>query len=742
MQRAIAAHAGRTRRRRLLDRLFAGVFTAGGLVVILSIGGMLLFMVGQVAPLWQPVRYDGQARGSIEAIDASHVLSLGTDESLSHVYIVQVDGLVRFFDLSSGAEVLTVGVPGLDHAHITAVEMHPEIDELTMATDDGRLIPASVRFALSYDGGERHVTPAITFGEPVLMAQDEPLAMAVHRNVQGGSVSAALGSSGRLYLVTRQQARGLLNAGQTTESRTDLTAQLAGHQPTAIAVDPRGEMLVVGDAAGGLSYWNLRDRQSPLFVGRTITGDAAVTSLGFLLGGQSIIVGNDDGTVSQWFVAPQENVPKGRQFTHVRSFKAHGEEVVSMIPSRRNKSFITVDASGHWALHHATSHQTLLEVDAAADTRVQSVLSPRGNAYFILDLSGGLLVFDVDNPHPEATLGTLFGKVWYEGYAGPDYVWQSTGGSDGFEPKISLVPLLFGTLKGAFYALCISVPLAVLAAVYTSLFMSPPWRKVVKPAIELMAAVPSVVLGFIGGLWLAPWLERNLLGFVVAGVMVPVALILVAQLWRRLPAQRKQFLPGGMEILITLPLVLLIGYAALRLGLRLEQALPAGDYRQWLFDAFGVRYDQRNAMVVAIAMGFAVVPVIYCIAEDALFSVPKHLLSGSLALGASLWQTARRVVIPAASPAIFSAVMMGFGRAVGETMIVLMATGNTALMDWSPFNGFRSLAANIAVEMSEAPVGGTLYRVLFLTALLLFLFTFAVNTLAEWLRQRLRKQWT
>ena len=111
MQRAIAAHAGRTRRRRLLDRLFAGVFTAGGLVVILSIGGMLLFMVGQVAPLWQPVRYDGQARGSIEAIDASHVLSLGTDESLSHVYIVQVDGLVRFFDLSSGAEVLTVGVP-------------------------------------------------------------------------------------------------------------------------------------------------------------------------------------------------------------------------------------------------------------------------------------------------------------------------------------------------------------------------------------------------------------------------------------------------------------------------------------------------------------------------------------------------------------------------------------------------------------------------------------------------------
>ena len=130
-------------------------------------------------------------------------------------------------------------------------------------------------------------------------------------------------------------------------------------------------------------------------------------------------------------------------------------------------------------------------------------------------------------------------------------------------------------------------------------------------------------------------------------------------------------------------------------------------------------------------MGFAVIPIIFTISEDALSSVPEHLKAASLALGASPWQTAVRVILPTASAGIFSALMVGFGRAVGETMIVLMATGNTPVLDWSIFNGMRTLAANIAVEIPEAPQGGTLYRVLFLAALLLFLVTFLVNTLAE-----------
>jgi phosphate transport system permease protein len=137
-------------------------------------------------------------------------------------------------------------------------------------------------------------------------------------------------------------------------------------------------------------------------------------------------------------------------------------------------------------------------------------------------------------------------------------------------------------------------------------------------------------------------------------------------------------------------------------------------------------------------MGFAVIPTIFSIAEDAVFSVPKSLTFGSLALGATPWQTLTRVVILTASPGIFSAVMIGMGRAVGETMIVLMATGNTAIMDMNIFEGLRTLAANVAVEMPESEVGGTHYRVLFLSALVLLGFTFVMNTLAELVRQRLR----
>ena len=155
----------------------------------------------------------------------------------------------------------------------------------------------------------------------------------------------------------------------------------------------------------------------------------------------------------------------------------------------------------------------------------------------------------------------------------------------------------------------------------------------------------------------------------------------------------------------------------------------------------GIGYDQRNSLVVGIAMGIAVVPTIFSITEDAIFSVPKHLSLGSLALGATPWQTLIGVVLPTASPGIFSAVMIGMGRAVGETMIVLMATGNTPVMDASIFQGMRTLSANIAVEMPESEVGSTHFRLLFLAGLVLFIFTFLFNTLAEVVRQRLRRKY-
>jgi len=271
-------------------------------------------------------------------------------------------------------------------------------------------------------------------------------------------------------------------------------------------------------------------------------------------------------------------------------------------------------------------------------------------------------------------------------------------------------------------------------------FMHPTVKGYIKPAVEIMAALPSVVLGFLAGLWLAPMVERVVPGLFLLPPVLVVCILVAFAAWRGLPLRIRARFRTGSEVFLLLPVVVGAGWIAFALGGLVEAQLLAGNYRGWLLSALGITYDQRNSLVVGVAMGFAVIPIIFTIAEDSLANVPQHLRAGSLALGANRWQTALRIVLPTASPGIFSAVMIGFGRAVGETMIVLMATGNTPVMDWNAFNGFRAMSANIAVELPEAPEGGTLFRVLFLAAFLLFCLTFAVNTVAEVVRLRLRRK--
>jgi phosphate transport system permease protein len=251
-----------------------------------------------------------------------------------------------------------------------------------------------------------------------------------------------------------------------------------------------------------------------------------------------------------------------------------------------------------------------------------------------------------------------------------------------------------------------------------------------------------VVLGFLAGLWLAPRVEEAVPALALMLVVLPLLVLLAGWLWHRLPRTFRGRFPVGTEAFLFV-FVLAGGiWLCFQLSPGFERLAFAGDFQTWLRETTGLTYDQRNAVVVGLAMGFAVIPIIFAIAEDAFSNVPPNLVAGSLALGADRWQTVTRVVLPTASPGIFSAIMIGFGRAVGETMIVLMATGNTPIMSWNPFNGFRTLSANIAVEIPEAPHGGTLYRTLFLAGLLLFVMTFVVNTVAELVRQRLRERYS
>jgi phosphate transport system permease protein len=424
----------------------------------------------------------------------------------------------------------------------------------------------------------------------------------------------------------------------------------------------------------------------------------------------------------------------------VRSLPPARALPTAIAPSSLDRTFAIGDAEGKVALYHSTSGRRLLRVQAARDPITGIVLSKHGDG--LAAITGQRVLFArLHNPHPEVSLRTLLLPVWYEGYAEPRLIWQSSGGTDDFEPKLSLWPLIMGTFKATAYAMLISVPLALLAAIYVSLLAPARLQAVVKPTIELMAAVPTVVVGFLAALWLAPLLETALCQVLLLLALGPLVVVVAVVIWKLLPLSARNRLPDGSELLLIAVVGAGVFFGGWHAGAALEDLVFSGDMTRWLYTELGIGYQQRNAIVVGIALGFAVIPVIFTIAEDACSSVPKSLTRAARALGATRWQAAMRMVVPAASPGLFAAVMLGLGRAIGETMIVLMASGNTPILGLGPFDGMRTLAAAIAFEIPEANLGSSLYRVLFLTGLLLFAVTFLISTLAEIVGRALRRRY-
>lgn len=256
----------------------------------------------------------------------------------------------------------------------------------------------------------------------------------------------------------------------------------------------------------------------------------------------------------------------------------------------------------------------------------------------------------------EVTFGKLFQAQIYRQGRPPGFIWQPVGSI----PKYSMIPLFVGTLKVTTVAMLVAAPIGVAAALFTSEFAPRRLREVLKPTIELLAGIPSVVLGFFALMVMATWLQT----------------------------------------------------------------------------AFGFPY-RLNAVVAGLGLALTVVPVIFTVSEDALAAVPRAYREASLALGATRWETAYSVVLPAAAPGVLAAVVLGFGRSIGETMIVLMASGNAAITSASLGDSVRTLPATIAAEMGEVVFGGAHYSVLFFIGVELFLFTFVLNSLATVFVRRL-----
>ncbi len=255
----------------------------------------------------------------------------------------------------------------------------------------------------------------------------------------------------------------------------------------------------------------------------------------------------------------------------------------------------------------------------------------------------------------EVSFGDLFAPS-----ATGQYVWQPVSPV----PKLNVVALVFGSLKIGVLSLLIAVPLALGSALFVSEVLPARYRAWVKVPIELLAGVPSVVLGFL-------------------------ALTILADATH---------------------------------------------------DLFGTTY-RLNALLAAIALSLAVVPLVFTVSEDALRAVPRSMREAAAALGAERYQIALRVVMPAAAPGIFAAIALGLGRALGETMIVLMASGNAAVLaPGDPTSSARTIAATIAAELGEAPAGGTHWRLLFFLGALLFALTFVLSSLGQLAITRMRRR--
>ncbi len=716
----------------LADKAARWSISMGGMSVIAAVLGIFVFILFTALPLFFGARLEKPQ--VFESKKSTSTMTQGLmDEHREKAILVYADGSSRYYDFASGlfspGQTLAIGGKALSS---TLADFGPT---LAFGLEKGRVYLAEAGFDTRFDEDVRVKTPFIKNANFwTIDKKARPLSLLRLAGKNGAAMVAARAAP---QVVVFGEAS--FDGGAWTGKGIEQTIPDAEGAISALLAHSGGRLLV-GTENGRLLDYRLENGALKLF--QTLQGlpkGEAISAMAYTIGEQSVVLGGSRGSVLSLTL-----LEKGDTVEYIKShdLEPMAGRVDGFTVSTRDRTFVTWTKESQVRGYFLTAERTLFDLQLVDGLQSGTFrLAPKGDGLLGLDARGQGVLYEVRNPHPEITWQTLFGKVWYEGYEKPDYVWQSTGGSDDFESKLSLTPLVYGTLKGTFYALLFAIPLAILGAIYTAQFMSRPLRAIVKPVVELMAALPSVVLGFLSALLLAPMIERNLFSILLGILGLPVIVMISLLLWRALPRHWTKLVPQEAEIGVVVA-GLLVGFVLIAtFGSGVERALFY-DFKVWLANNLHVNYDQRNSLVVGFAMGFAVIPIIFTICEDSLSSVPQHLVSASLSVGATPWQTAIYVVLPVAMSGIFSAVMIGFGRAVGETMIVLMATGNTAVMEFSPFNGFRALSANIAVEISEAPVGGTLYRVLFFAGLLLFAVTFLVNTVAELVRLHLRRKYS
>lgn len=907
-----------SRRLHAMDTAAEFVVTSGGFLVLSAVLGICFYLFWVVLPLFEQgtIGEEVHAKSNTDATPEWVVV----DPYQHAAALVEPDLDTTVVMLESGEQIGRVET-SVDGAPITSSSFARGGELVGVGYQDGTVRLGAFNYATKLrtppegasvgdvvagesgyievleEGRARAVTLELELGDPLEFDEGTGaiVRMDYRRDPTGKKVLAVMREDGTVLVSTVRTIRPLGGGA----ARTKLTTKsFAFETPDGYALPDW--MYITADSDHVLMVWKdgrldryarLSDNQfTRAETTQLIEPGGEIASTNMLLGSMSLLVGQQSGEMGVFHIADDvhRDFVDERRVAQAHSIDGEPSPIVSMTPSTRDRSVLILHQNGVMALRHMTSEKLVARIKTESPDPIAATITPKNDGLMALARDGSYELHELEPGYPEFSIKALFGKVFYEGTESPEYIYQSSSGDDASEIKLSLMPLIFGTLKATVFAMIFAIPIGVLAAIYSSEFVSKRVRRKVKPVVELMASLPSVVLGFIAAMVVAPFMADHLDAFVIGLVVVPIAILLAAHLWQLIPLSVRLRTRTGQHVLLVavaagvgVLVSMLIGPAMVkswflpdsfdaavlagtlepvpeseipewasdaayneRTQRRLRNAelisfdgdlyraiagedntetlaslgLEDGSLRRWLNGEYGVAwpgwivvffpvisivvwllhailirrridlwvaereshigavvvlakffvlailslvlaylgaiiaqalgfdprdsifgsFSPRNTLVVAIIMGFAVIPIIFTISEDALQAVPMTLRTASLGSGATPWQTATRVVLPVAASGIFSACMIGFGRAVGETMIVLMATGNTPEMNWNIFAGFRTLAANIAVELPEAPKDETHYRVLFLCGLVLFLMTFVINTLAEVVRRVVR----
>lgn len=486
----------------------------GGVSVIITITLVFFYLLYVVIPLFHSAQITPTAQYVTPGGSMDATVYLALNEYNDTGFRLTDQGRAIFFSTQDGKVVLNSKLPIPEGVAITSfTASHSSREVIAYGLSNGRGVFLRPIYQTAYTSDNvRTVTPRLEYplgNQPLVIdSKGQPLHLISAQSNKEQTTIAAVTADNRLILVNFIKLRSFADE-KTIITQTDASLDLSPLKITHIIIGGQQEELYLIDTEGYINYYRLiGDEKTPNLIQRVrvVPLGTQVTALSSLTGGISLLVGDSSGQIAQWFPVRDEN--NHYSLVQIRTFNAQKGPIKAIAPEHARKGFLAADSLGYIGLYHATAHR-ILRIKRLSKAPLSVIgIAPRANGMLAGDLRGKIRFLRIDNKHPEVSWQALWGKVWYESSQRPKFVWQSSASSNKLEPKFSLTPLIFGTFKGAFYAMLFAIPIAIMGAVYTAYFMGPKMRGIIKPIIEIMAALPTVILGFLAGLWLAPLVEK------------------------------------------------------------------------------------------------------------------------------------------------------------------------------------------------------------------------------------------